>query len=165
MRVCICVCVCVCVCGGGTWGTIQQKSYSSLFCRRPLWTSHIVGRRVVGRCSYSPQARHPSSSFGAWWGDSLTRRHAPNDDARCPACGNDENLPISLRKTTREHGGEILLLAPGWTSLVVVRRVVGRCPTMRQKTMKDVQPGLSNTEQADRPKGCGSLVQSILRHI
>ena len=44
------------------------------------WTSLVVVQRVVGRFSYSPQDGHLSSLFGAWWGDSLTRHHAPNDD-------------------------------------------------------------------------------------
>ena len=93
----------------------------------PGWTSLVIVRRVVGRFSYSPQAGHlvialrvvgsfsysPQaghlwSSFVAWWGDSLT--HPRLDIFGCrSACG-----------------GEILLFAPGWTSLVVVRRMVGR---------------------------------------
>ena len=74
----------------------------------PGWTSLIIIRRVVGRFSYSPQAGHLLSSFGAWWGDSLTRPRLDisHDHSAC--------------------GGEILLLAPGWKSLVVVRHVVGR---------------------------------------
>ena len=72
------------------------------------WTSLDVVRRVVGRFSYSPLAGHLWSSFGAWWGDSLPR---PRLDMSC--------RPLA-------HGGEILFLAPGWTALVVVRRVVGR---------------------------------------
>ena len=44
---------------------------------------------------------------------------------------------------TTEHGGEILLLAPGWTSFIVVRRIVGHLPTMCRTTMRDVQPGAS----------------------
>ena len=74
----------------------------------PGWTSPVIVRRVVGRFSYSPQAGHLRSSFGAWWGDSLTRPW----------------LDISGRRSA--CGGAILLLAPGWTSPVVVRRVVGR---------------------------------------
>ena len=74
----------------------------------PGWTSPVVVRRMVGRFSYSPQAGHFWSSFGAWWGDSCTH----------------PRLDISGRRSA--HGGEILLLAPGWTSLVVVRRVLGR---------------------------------------
>ena len=92
---------------------------------------------MVGRFSYSPQAGHLWSSFGAWWGDSLTR----------------PRLGISGRPSAR--GGAILLLAPGWTSLVILRRVVGRFSyspqaghvlssfSMRRTTMKDVQPGVS----------------------
>ena len=68
----------------------------------------MVVRRVVGRFSYSPQAGHLWSSFGAWWGDSLTRPW----------------LDISRRYSAR--GGEILLLAPGWTSLMIIQHVVGR---------------------------------------
>ena len=74
----------------------------------PSWTSLGINRRVVGRFSYSPQAGHLSSWFGLWWGDSLTR----------------SRLKISRRSSVR--GGEILLPAPGWTSLVVIRHVVGR---------------------------------------
>ncbi len=74
----------------------------------PGLISLIIVRRVVGRFSYSPQAGHLWSSFGAWWGDSLTR----------------PRLDISGHRSAR--GGEILLLAPGWTSPVVLRRVVGR---------------------------------------
>ena len=48
------------------------------------------------------------SSFGAWWGDSLTR----------------PRLDISGRPSAR--GGAILSLAPGWTSPVILRRLVGR---------------------------------------
>ena len=72
------------------------------------WTSVIVIQREVGRFSYSPQAGHLSSSFSVRWGDSLTHPRLDN----------------SLSRSAR--GGEILLLAPGWTSLVVVRRMVGR---------------------------------------
>ena len=74
----------------------------------PGWTFLVVARRMVGRFSYSPQAGHLSSSFSAWWGDSLTH----------------PRLDISLSHSAR--GEEILLLAPGWTYLVIVRRVVGR---------------------------------------
>ena len=74
----------------------------------PGWTSLVVIRHIVGRFAYSPQAGHLWSSFGAWWGDSLTR----------------PRLDISGRRSAR--GGEILLFAPGWTSLVTVRCVVGR---------------------------------------
>ena len=44
---------------------------------------------------------------------------------------------------TTEHGGEIPLLAPGWTSFIVVRGTVGHLPTMCRTTMRDVQPGAS----------------------
>ena len=74
----------------------------------PGWTSLVVVRHVVGRFSYSPQAGHLSRSFSAWWGDSLT----------------NPRLDISLHHLARS--GEILLLAPGWTSIVAIRRVVGR---------------------------------------
>ena len=94
----------------------------------PGWTSlvvvrHIVGRFsysphpghlsfiircVMGRFSYSPHAGHLSSSFGAWWVDSLTR----------------PMLDISHYHSAR--GGEILLLTPGWTSIIIVQRMVGR---------------------------------------
>ena len=74
----------------------------------PGWTSLVVGRRVVRRFSYSPQDGHRSLSVGAWWGDSLTR----------------PRMDISRHLSAR--GGEILLLAQGWTSLVDGRRVVRR---------------------------------------
>ena len=73
----------------------------------PGWTSLIIVQRVVGRFSYSPQAGHLWSSFGAWWGDSLTRHR------------------LDISRGCSAHGGEILLLAPGWTSLVIVRHMVG----------------------------------------
>ena len=74
----------------------------------PGWTSLVVIRHAVGRFSYSPPAGHLSSSFGAWWGDSLTR----------------PMLNISHRHSAR--GGEILLFAPCWTSLIIIRCEVGR---------------------------------------
>ena len=74
----------------------------------PGCTSLVVIRHAVGRFSYSPQAGHLSSSFGTWWEDSLTH---PMLDISSPrsACG-----------------GETLLLAPGWTCLVVLQHMVGR---------------------------------------
>ena len=54
------------------------------------------------------------SLFGAWWGDSLTRHHAPNDD-EMSSLGRVREFSTMLQMT-REHGWEILLLAPGWTS-------------------------------------------------
>ena len=74
----------------------------------PGWTCLVIVRRVVGRFSYLPQAGHLWFSFGACWGDSLTR----------------PRLDISGRCSV--HGGEILLFAPGWRSLVFVQRVLGR---------------------------------------
>ena len=62
---------------------------------------------MVGRFSYSPQAGHVLSPFGAWWGDSFTR----------------PRMDISHYRSV--HGGEILLLTPGWTSHIF-RRMVGR---------------------------------------
>ena len=91
----------------------------------PGWTSLIIVQRVVGRFSYSPQAGHLWSSFGAWWGDSLTRPRL--DMLFCAWWGDSITRPrldISCRGSA--CGGEILLLAPGWTSLVVVWCVVGR---------------------------------------
>ena len=72
----------------------------------PGWTSLIV-QRVVGRSFYSPQAGDLWLLFGAWWGDSLTL----------------PRLDISGHCSMR--GGEILLLASGWTFLVIIRHVVG----------------------------------------
>ena len=74
----------------------------------PGWTSLVIRRHVMGRFSYSPQAGHLSLSFGEGWGDSITR----------------PKLDISGRRSARD--GEILLLAPGWTSLVIRRHVMGR---------------------------------------
>ncbi|WP_419614704.1 hypothetical protein, partial [Thiolapillus sp.] len=85
---------------GAWWGDILLLN--------PGWTSLVIALRVVGSFSNSPQAGHLWSPFGAWWGDSLTH----------------PRLDISGRRLAR--GGEILLLAPGWTSLVIVRRMVGR---------------------------------------
>ena len=95
----------------------------------PGWTSLIIIRCVVGRFSYSPQAGHLWSSFGAWWGDSLTRPRLDISGRRSAHGGEIlllcPRLDISRRRSA--HGGEILLLTPGWTSLVVIiRRVVGR---------------------------------------
>ena len=75
---------------------------------RPRLDISVVVRCVVGRFSYSPQAGYLLSSFGAWWGDSLTR----------------PRLDTSRHRS--EHGGEILLLAPGWTFLIFVQCVLGR---------------------------------------
>ena len=86
----------------------RSASGGDILLLTPGWISHVIVQRVVGRFSYSPLTGHLSSSFGAWWGDSLT----------CP------RLDISRHCSAR--GGEILLLAPGLTSLVIVRRVVGR---------------------------------------
>ena len=76
--------------------------------QHPGRTFLLVDRCVVGRFSYSPQAGLLWSTVGAWWGDSLTR----------------PRLDISHHRSAR--GGEILLLAPGWTSPVVLQPVVGR---------------------------------------
>ena len=74
----------------------------------PSWTALVIIQRMVGRFSYSPQAGHLSFSFSEWWGDSLTR----------------PRLDISCFHSV--HGGEILLLAPGWISLIIIQRVSGR---------------------------------------
>ena len=91
-------------------GWIDRRSArgGEILLRTLGWTSIVVNRYVVGRFSYSPHAEHLSSSFGAWWGDSLTRPRL--DISRCQSA----------------RGGEILLLTPGCTSLVVIWRVVGR---------------------------------------
>ena len=109
----------VCLLFGEWWGDSFTCPRLDISCCRsarggvilllaPGWTCLVIFRRVVGRFLYSPQAGHLWSSFGAWWGDSLTR----------------PRLDISGHPSAR--GGEILLLAPGWTSLVILRRVVGR---------------------------------------
>ena len=54
---------------GGTWGTIQQTSSSSLFCRRPLWA-------VLAWAGMSTLWCCPSSIFSAYHGVA----HLP----RCP---------------------------------------------------------------------------------
>ena len=100
------------------------------------------------------------SLFGAWWGDSLTRHHAPND-YEMSSLGRVREFPTMLQMT-REHGGEILLLASGWTSLIVVRHRVGRCPTMRRTTMKDVQPGASKRIS---PSCSVVIIQSVVRRF
>ena len=74
----------------------------------PSSVSVIIVPCAVGRFSYSPQAKHILSSFGAQWKDSLTR----------------PRLDISPHGLTR--GGEILVLAPGSTFLILVRPAVGR---------------------------------------
>ena len=91
--------------------TVQQENADKHPLRKPIllapgWTSLI--RCVVGRFSYLPKAGHLLLVFSAWWGYSLTR----------------PRLDTSRQRLAR--GGEILLLAPGWTSLVIVRRVIGR---------------------------------------
>ena len=60
--------------------------------------------------------------------------------------------------TTTEHGGEILLLAPGWTYFIIVRRIVGHLPTMRRTTMRDVQPEAS--KRISQP--CSLVIWSVV---
>ena len=57
--------------------------------------SLVVTESNVGRSSYSPEAGHLLSSFGAWWRVRESPHHAPNDDERvqtweskriCPLC-------------------------------------------------------------------------------
>ena len=55
-----------------------------------------------------PEAEHLWSSFGTWWGDSLTRPR------------------LDISGCCLAHGGEALLLNLGWTSFVVVWCMVGR---------------------------------------
>ena len=68
----------------------------------------------VGRFSYSSEAGHLLSSFGAWWrvriSTPCTERQREGSD-----CGEKENLPTMLCRRHSEDGGEILLLIPGWT--------------------------------------------------
>ena len=71
---------------------------------------------MVGRFSYSPQAEYLWSLFSTRWGDSLTH----------------PRLNISGHRSA--HGGEILLLTPGWTTLVIIRRMVGRFSYSPQAT-------------------------------
>ena len=59
---------------------------------------------------------------------------------------------------TTEHGGEILLLAPGWTYFIIVRRIVGHLPTMRRTTMRDVQPEAS--KRISQP--CSLVIWSVV---
>ena len=89
------------------------------------WASLLI-QRVVGRFSYLPQAGHILSSFGTWWGDSLThpRLYISRGSVRGGEILTHPRLDISYCLSTR--GGEILLLTPGLTSLVVVWHVVGR---------------------------------------
>ena len=100
----------------------------------PGWTSLIIGQHVVGRFSYSPQDRRLWSSFGAWWGDSLTR----------------PRMDISHRRSAR--GGEILLLTPGWTSLVIIWRVVGRFSYSPQATHLSLLFGAWWGDSLTRPR-------------
>ena len=104
----------------------------------------IVTESNVGRFSYSSQAGHLLSSFGAWWRVRESPHHAPNDDERVqtvvrkrisPPCslviqsmvGRFSYSPqAGLSRHHSVHGREILLLA-----------------TMRQTTTRYVQPGAS----------------------
>ena len=101
----------------------------------------IVTESNVGRFSYSPQAGHLSSSFGAWWRVRESPHNAPNDDKRVqtgeskrisPTCSQSMvgrfsySHQAGLSRHHSVHGGKILLLA-----------------TMRQTTTRHVQPGAS----------------------
>ena len=48
----------------------------------PGWTPLVVVRRVEGRFSYSPQAGHPSSSFGVWWRVRQSPHYTSNNDEK-----------------------------------------------------------------------------------
>ena len=78
------------------------------------------------------------SSFGAWWGRCsyspplAKRRRQMSSQERV------RELPTTLRMTTREHGGEILLLTPVWTLSSSYGAWWGD-----SLTTKDVQPGAS----------------------
>ena len=106
--------------------------------------SLVVTESNVGRSSYSPEAGHLLSSFGAWWRVRESPHHAPNDDERVQT-GESKRIspPCSLviQSMVRRffsspqaglshhhsvHGQEILLLA-----------------TMRQTTTRYVQHGAS----------------------
>ena len=76
----------------------------------PGCTFLIIILRVVGRFSYSPQAGHLRSSFGVWWGDSLTRPRLHTSGCRSVARWGDSltrpRLDTSGCRSAR--GGEIL---------------------------------------------------------
>ncbi len=104
--------------------------------------SLVIIESNVGRFSYSSEAGHLLSSFGAWWRVRESPHHAPNDDERVqtgvskrisPPCslviqsmvGRFFYSPqAGLSRHHSVHGQEILLLA-----------------TMRQTTTRYVQPG------------------------
>ena len=106
--------------------------------------SLVIIESNVGRFSYSSEAGHLLSSFGAWWRVRESPHHAPNDDERVqtgvskrisPPCslviqsmvGRFSFSPQSgPSRCCSVHGVEILLLA-----------------TKHQKTTRDVQPRAS----------------------
>ena len=122
------------------WRVVGRFSYSPQAGHLSMSIRRVVGRFsyspqaghllsfircVVGRFSYSPQAGHLSSSFGAWWGDSLTRPSAGHlSSSFGRMVGRISYSPQALTSLDcgSARGGEILLLAPGWTSLVIVVR-------------------------------------------
>ena len=57
------------VIGGRTWGMIQQRSSSSLFCRRPLWAAVAwAGMSTLWRCPSSiSSADHPPRCPKGWF--------------------------------------------------------------------------------------------------
>ena len=88
--------------------------------------SLVVTESNVGRFSYSSEAGHLLSSFGAWWRVRESPHHAPNDDERVqtgeskrisPPCSQSMMGRFSyshqagLSRHHSVHGGKILLLA------------------------------------------------------
>ena len=129
-----------------------------------------VSKRISPPCFVLIQSIMGRFSFSSQFGPSCCSVHGreiillatmQQTTMRCPAWDEKENFPTTLQ-VMREHGGEILLLASGWTSLMVVRRMVGRCPTMRQTTMK-----MSNLGQVrESPPACSvDVIQSVVRRF
>ena len=100
----------------------------------------IVTESNVGRFSYSPEAGHLLSSFGAWWRVRESPHHAPNDNERVQTVVRKRisqpcsvvviqsmvgrfsySSQVGLSGCRWMHGGEILLLA-------TTRQTTTECP-------------------------------------
>ncbi len=102
----------------------------------------LVIQSMVGRFSYSPQA---GLSHHHWvHGQEIlllaTMRQTTTRYVLPKAC---KKSPHHTLNDDNRAWWEILLLAPGWTSFIVVRRIVGHLPTMCRTTMRNVQPEAS----------------------
>ena len=120
----------------------------------------VLIQSMMGGFSFSSQSG-PSYRCSVHCGEILLLATTQQMTMRCPAWDEKENFPTTLQMT-REHGGEILLLASGWTSLIAVRRMVGRFPTTRRTTIKDVQP-----EESKRisPPCSVVVIQNVVRRF